>query len=203
VPNASAGAATLIDRLAATDAREREQAARELFRLGCAAAEPVLRRWFADAEFRKLLPTGNVLLTVGIAVEPAHFEAIWRGSGKPHRAEVPPDQDAAEFSLSFAHGVRLDVLTTCEPGGAGAIARFLQRFGPGIQQVECDVRDVTRATEILRTGFSTEPIYPETRSGADGARVNFFLVPVEESRKVLIELVEVPARQDQPKGKKR
>ena len=70
MPNASAGAATLIDRLAATDAREREQAARELFRLGCAVAEPVLRRWFADAEFRKLLPTGKMCgeLRAGVAV---------------------------------------------------------------------------------------------------------------------------------------
>ena len=202
MPDSSGGTAILIDRLAATDAHEREQAARELFRLGCAAAESVLRRWFADAEFRKLLPTCNVLLTVGVAVEPAHFEAIWQSSGRPHRANVPPDQDAAEFSLSFAHGVRIDVLTTREPGGNGAIAGFLQRFGAGIQQVECDVRDVTHATEILRTRFSTEPVYPETRPGADGTRVNFFLVPVEENRKVLIELVEVPAKQGQPKRKK-
>jgi hypothetical protein len=199
-----ANVAALIGRLAAADAREREQAARELFRQGCASVEPVLRRWFADAEFRKLIPTGSILLTVGIAVEPAPFETIWQNAGKPHRANVPPDQDALEFSLSFAHGVRLDVLTTREPGGQGAIARFLERFGAGIQQIECDVRDVTRATEVLRTRFSTEPIYPETRPGADGTRVNFFLVPAEENRKVLIELVEVPAKQgNQSKGKRK
>lgn len=187
-------AAALIAHLASSDAHEREQTARELFRLGCAAAEPVLHRWFADADFRALIPKGNVLLTVGVAVEPPQFEAIWQSSGKPHRASVPPDQDAIEFTLSFAHGVRLDVLTTREPGGPGAIARFLQRFGAGIQQVECDVRDVTRATELLRARFATEPIYPETRPGADGTRVNFFLVPADEGRKVLIELVEVPAK---------
>lgn len=194
----SAGVTNLIAHLAATDASEREQAARELFRQGCTSAEPVLRRWFADPEFRKLLPTGNVLLTVGVAVDPEHFEAIWQSSGRPHRAQVPPDQDALEFSLSFAHGVRLDVLTTREPGGQGAIARFLARFGAGIQQIECDVRDVTRASGLLRTRFATEPIYPETRPGADGTRVNFFLISADETRKVLIELVEVSAKQPSP-----
>ncbi len=88
----------------------------------------------------------------------------------------------------------MDVLTTRDPAGHGAIARFLGKLGTGIQQVECDVRDVTRATELLRTRFSVEPIYPETRAGADGTRVNFFLVPAEENRKILIELVEVPAK---------
>lgn len=203
LPDALASAASWITRLAAASAVEREAAARELFRLGCAAAEPVLRRWFADSEFRKLLPTGSVLLTVGVAAEPSQFESIWHAAGRPHRADVPPDQDALEFSLSFAHGVRIDVLTTREPGGPGAIARFLARFGAGIQQIECDVRDVTRATELLRTRFSAEPIYPETRAGADGTRVNFFLVPADENRKVLIELVEVPAKQKEANRKKK
>jgi hypothetical protein len=195
MPDTPASTTSWIARLAAADGREREEAARELFRRGCAAAEPVLRQWFAKAEFRKLIPSGNVLLTVGIAVEPALFQTIRQRTGSPHLAEVPPDQDALEFELAFAHGVRLDVLTTHDAAGQGAIARFLRRFGAGIQQVECDVRDVTRATELLRERFSTEPVYPETRSGADGTRVNFFLVPAEEGRKILIELVEVPAKQ--------
>jgi hypothetical protein len=197
MPEAPAPASTAawIERMAAADARQREEAARELFRRGCAAAEPVLKRWFADEDFRKLLPSGNVLLTVGVAVEPAHFEAIRRQGGGPRLAETPPDQDALEFELAFAHGVRLDVLTTRDAAGQGAIARFLGKFGAGIQQVECDVRDVTRATELLHARFAIEPIYAETRPGADGTRVNFFLVPAGENRKILIELVEVPARQ--------
>jgi len=131
---------------------------------------------------------------VGVAVEPAQFDAIRQQAGNPRLAEAPPDQDVLEFELAFAHGVRLDVLTARDPAGQGAIARFLGKFGAGIQQVECDVRDVTRATELLRTRFAVEPIYPETRAGADSTRVNFFLVPAEENRKILIELVEVPAK---------
>jgi len=203
VPDAPASTASWIARLAVSDARQREEAARELFRRGCAAAEPVLRRWFADVEFRTLIPSGNVLLTVGVAVQPAQFETIHQQAGSPRLAEAPPDQDASEFELAFAHGVRLDVLTTRDAAGQGAIARFLGKFGEGIQQVECDVRDVTRATELLRARFAVEPIYSETRAGADGTRVNFFLVPTEEGRKILIELVEVPAKQkNRASGKK-
>jgi methylmalonyl-CoA/ethylmalonyl-CoA epimerase len=107
-------------------------------------------------------------------------------------AQAPPDQDVPEFELQFPHGVRLDVLTPRDPAAAGAVARFLERFGPGIQQVECEVLDVTRATELIRARFDLEPVYPEVRAGADGTRVTFFLAPAAEGRKVLIELVEVP-----------
>jgi methylmalonyl-CoA/ethylmalonyl-CoA epimerase len=88
--------------------------------------------------------------------------------------------------------VRLDIFTTKAPGGNGAIARFLEKFGEGIQQVEIDVTDVDRATEILRTRFNIPPIFPATRSGANGTRVNFFLVTASDNQKLLVELVEQP-----------
>ena len=52
--------------------------------------------------------------------------------------------------------------------------------------------DVDRATEILRARFKLDPIYPATRSGASGTRVNFFLVTTSNGKKVLVELVEQP-----------
>jgi hypothetical protein len=186
--------AELIAQLAGEDLQAREKAAGELFRRGCVQAEPILRNWFADPDFRKLIRNGPGLLTVGIAVEPVRFEEIHRRLGAPHLAEVPPDQDAREFELDFAYGVRLDILTPRDASGSGAIARFLARFGEGIQQVECEVRDVFRATNILRTRFSIEPLYPDTRPGANGTRVNFFLVSASEGRKVLLELVEAAAQ---------
>jgi hypothetical protein len=184
--------ADLLAQLAGSDAAVRERAAGEIFRLGCGAAEPVLKQWFADPEFRALVSARGPLLTVGVAVEPAQFDEIRRRAGQPRLAQAPPDQDVQEFELHFPHGVRLDMLAPRDPAGEGAIARFLARFGPGIQQVECEVRDVTRATQVVRSRFGFEPIYPETRAGADGTRVNFFLAPVAEGRKILIELVEVP-----------
>jgi len=183
--------------MAGADAKEREQAAYALFRLGCASAEPVLKKWFADPEFRALVPGGGVLLTVGLAVQPATFEAIRARFGRPQLAEVPAEQNALEFELSFAHGVRLDVIAPRTATGEGAIAKFLARFGEGIQQVECDVRDVSHAMEILQRRFGVQPIYPEIREGANQTRVNFFLVPVTDNRKLLIELVESPKKQKQ------
>jgi hypothetical protein len=182
----------LLARLAGADAAERERAAAEIFRQGCAAAEPVLKRWFADADFRALVAGRGPLLTVGVAVQPPQFEKIRGRAGQARLAQAPPDQDVLEFELQFPHGVRLDVLTARDPAGDGAIARFLARFGPGIQQIECEVRDAGRAVEVIRSRFALEPVYPETRAGADGTRVNFFLAPAAEGRKVLIELVEVP-----------
>lgn len=52
------------------------------------------------------------------------------------------------------------------------------------------MRNVDRATEILRARFGLEAIYPATRPGAGATRVNFFLVPTPPSQKILIELVE-------------
>lgn len=184
--------AACISKLGSADAKQREGAAYELFRLGCAAAEPVLRKWLADPEFRSLAAGAGGLLTVGIAVHPATFEAIRARFGQPKLADVPADQDVLEFELAFAHGVRLDVLTAATSSGEGPIAKFLARFGESIQQVECDVRDVERAAEILRRRFGLEPLYPQCRSGANQTRVNFFLVAIVEGRKLLIELVETP-----------
>jgi hypothetical protein len=191
MPETPQDLSAFIARLAAANPGDREQAARELFRRGCASAEPVLAKWFADGEFRAFARPGNTLLTVGVAVEPARFQAIHLAAGQPRMADVPQDQDAMEFTLVFAHGVRLDILTPRDPAGSGPLARFLARFGEGVQQIECDVRDVSRATHILRTRFALEPVYPETRAGADGTRVNFFLAPLGKERKILIELVEV------------
>jgi len=104
---------------------------------------------------------------------------------------VPPDQDAKEFELHLGKA-RLDILTS--EGQPGAIAGFLEKFGEGIQQVELPVSDVGQATEILRTRFGVKPVYPQTRAGADGTRVNFFLAANADGKKVLIELVEEASR---------
>lgn len=198
MPPSSESTAAWISKLAGADTKEREAAAYALFRMGCATAEPVLRQWFADPEFRALAPRGGALLTVGLAVHPATFEAIRSRFGQPKLAQVPPEQDALEFELSFAHGVRLDVITPRTTGSDGPIAKFLARFDEGIQQVECDLREVSQAAEILRQHFQIEPVYPQTRAGANQTRVNFFLVPVADNRKLLIELVESPKRNKRP-----
>src|ERR1700681_2972700 len=81
-------------------------------------------------------------------------------------------------------------------GWQGGIARFLAKFGEGVQQVEFRCLSVNRAMAILRERFRVAPIYPEARAGANGSKVNFVLVAVPvaagENAKVLIELYELP-----------
>jgi hypothetical protein len=200
LPHEMSGA-SLIARLKNTDPRERERAAALLFHLGRRLADTAIASWLKDAPLRdclRMTAAGPPETVVGIAVEPECFEEIRAAAGMPALADVPPDpdngQDAKEFELEFPRGVRLDVLTTREPAGAGAIARYLQKFGAGIQQIEIFARDIERATQILREHFDLTPIYPATRAGANGTRVNFFLVPAGPGKKVLIELVEESPR---------
>jgi hypothetical protein len=183
----------LIRGLTETDSARRAAAAAEIFRLGCDVARSATGDWFADGEL-----VGCFVLdafrfpqaTVGVAVEPATFERIRAACGSPRLADVPPDLDATEFELEFPGGVRLDILSTRQPGGPGAISRHLQKFGESIQQVELLTKNIDRATEILRSRFGLAPVFPATRAGANGTRVNFLLVPAPEGKKVLIELVE-------------
>lgn len=185
--------AALIDGLGDADRSLRESAASELYRRGCEAVRAIVANWLSDGEFERSAVSGNSRgpeLTVGLAVHPATFERIRATHGSPPLAKVPPDQDAIEFELHLPKDVRLDILTTREPGGTGAIARYLEKHGEGIQQIEIAVHDVDRATGILRAKFALSPIYPATRPGADGTRVNFFLVPTPQGNKALVELVE-------------
>jgi tellurite resistance protein TerC len=196
-----------IQRLADPDPETRAEIAQRLFRFGATRTLSWFHDWCKEEDFRGLVvqeqfvrPDGQNVsiprLTIGIAVLPETFGKIRTANGSPPLADAPSDQDVVEFEVEFA-GLfippsRLDILTTKAPGGDGAIARFLEKFGEGIQQVEIDVTDVDRATEILRTKFQVEPIYPASRPGANGTRVNFFLVTTWNGAKVLAELVEQP-----------
>jgi hypothetical protein len=189
--------ASLIRSLCLADPAKRAIAAIEIFTRGSGVARAAAQEWLAYVPFASLLvhdSSGALEATVGIAVEPDTFEHLRVANGSPRLAQVPPDQDALEFELNFPGGVRIDILTTRQPGGAGAIARYLLKFGEGIQQIEINVNDVNRATEILRARFKQEPVYPATRAGADGTRINFFLAPRPGGGKVLIELVERAAK---------
>jgi hypothetical protein len=190
--------ASAIAGLASTDPSERNAAAEAIYRVGRASAEGAVSAWWSESELSALLLGPSPVVTVGLAVERAMFGRIRVANGTPRLAEVPADQDAEEFELHFPENVLLDVLTTREPGGSGAIARYLAKFGEGVQQVELRCTNVDRATEILKDKFDVKPVYPATRPGADGTRVNFFLVPLPGGGKVLIEFYDVPAAPQAP-----
>lgn len=179
-----------ISGLSSAEPAARQTAAEEVYRLGRATAGSAISGWWAESELSTLLLAPNPVVTVGAAVARETFNRIRIANGTPRLAEVPADQDAEEFELSFANGVSLDILTTREPGGDGAIAKYLAKFGEGVQQVEYRCSNVDRATEILKEKLRAGGIYPATRPGADGTRVNFFLVPSPDGGKVLIELYE-------------
>ena len=178
-----------IDKLASGNAAERAQAAAGIYRHGLWRAGLAIQQWWGDPEFAHLF-RGTPAATVGLAVRPLTFARIREANDWPRLAEVPPEQDASEFELHFAGEVMLDVLTARDAGGTGAIARFLAKHGEGVQQVEFRCEDVDRAAVILREKFGVQPVYPAKRPGADGTKVNFFLVPAPEETKVLIELYE-------------
>ena len=180
--------------MTSSESEVRMVSATEIHRQGRALADHAVFPWWVDPELSALLDSTNPHVTVGLAVTPQRFTEIREASGSPRLADVPPDQDAQEFELHLPGGLSMDVLTTKHPAGNGAIAKFLQRFGEGIQQIEYRCKNVDRATLILRDTFAIEPIYPATRPGADGTRVNFFLVSAPGANKVLIELYEPAQR---------
>jgi len=185
-----------IEGMSSHDPEVRMASATEIHRIGRGLADHAVYPWWSDEELAALLEAGSPCVTVGLAVMPEQFAKIREASGTPRLAEVPPDQDAQEFELHLPGGLSMDVLTSRAPAGDGAIARFLQKFGEGIQQVEFRCKNVDRATQILKETFELQAVYPETRPGADGARVNFFLVPAPGASKVLIELYEPAPRVD-------
>ena len=184
-----------ITNLSAAEKSTRREAASEIYRQGRGPADRAVFPWWKNAELSELLLSSKPMVTVGVAVCRETFTRIRAANGQPALADVPPEQDAEEFELHFGNGVELDVLTCKEPSGQGAIARFLAKFGEGVQQVEFRCLNVDRAMAILRERFSVTPVYPEARPGANGSKVNFVLVPVPgavgENAKVLIELYEL------------
>jgi hypothetical protein len=185
-----------IDGMSSAESETRAVSATEIYKIGRALADHAAYPWWGEEELAALLNGSDPKMTIGLAVTPERFKEIHEASGLPRLSEVPPDQDALEFELHFPGGLSMDVLTSKDPAGSGAIAKFLQKFGEGIQQIEYLCKDVDRATQILKSKFSLSPVYPSTRPGADGTRVNFFLVAAPDAAKVLIELYEPAPRLD-------
>jgi methylmalonyl-CoA/ethylmalonyl-CoA epimerase len=134
------------------------------------------------------------------------FEAI------DHVGIAVPDFDAAVrqyadlFGMTVAHeetnqeqGVREAMLSVGSSGSSiqllaplsedSPIARFLDKRGPGIQQLAYRVRDLDAVSAVLRER-GAELLYDEPRRGTAGSRVNF-LHP-RSAGGVLVELVEPP-----------
>jgi methylmalonyl-CoA/ethylmalonyl-CoA epimerase len=107
-----------------------------------------------------------------------------------HR-EVNEEQGVSEAMLAVGPGTgggRLQLLAPLSP--SSTIAKFLDRQGPGIQQLAYTVADIDVACAALRER-GARLLYDTPRTGTAGSRVNF--VHPRSAGGVLVELVEPAA----------
>jgi methylmalonyl-CoA/ethylmalonyl-CoA epimerase len=105
--------------------------------------------------------------------------------------EVNEEQGVREAMLSVgpaADGGFLQLLAPLTP--ESTIAKFLDRYGPGVQQVAYTVDDVEATCAQLRAR-GVRLLYDSPRPGTAGSRINF--VHPKDAGGVLVELVEPPS----------
>jgi len=148
----------------------------------------------ADDTSTAPIPTGIGLLRidhVGIAVPDLDaaldFYARTFGMRCVHE-ETNEEQGVREAMLAVGPadaGARIQLLAPLTPGST--LAKFLDRSGPGVQQVAYTVENIDRACAALRAQ-GLRVLYDEPRRGTAGSRVNF--VHPKDAGGVLVELVE-------------
>ena len=149
------------------------------------------------------LPAGLGVLAidhVGIAVPDLdvairlHTEVF--GLVLVHR-EVNEQQGVAEAMLAppgdDTDGTQVQLLAPLTEGSA--LARFLERSGPGLQQLAYRVADLDAACAELRSR-GVRLLYDRSEAGTRGSRINF--VHPKDAGGVLVELVETSGRDLEP-----
>ena len=136
---------------------------------------------------------------VGIAV-PDLDEAIAfyeRAFGAPCvHVEVNEEQGVREAMIAIGDsGSCIQLLAPLRPDSP--IGRFLERSGPGIQQVAYTVDDVRAAAAALRAA-GVRVLYDEPKTGTAGCLVNF--AHPKDCGGVLIELVQPTLAEGQTHG---
>lgn len=129
---------------------------------------------------------------VGVAVpdldEAVAFHTDVLGLVERHR-EINTDQGVAEAMLTAPSApegsAQLQLLAPLTP--ESTIARFLDRSGPGLQQLAYRVADVEHAAEVLR-GKGLRLLYDAPRRGTGGTLINF--IHPKDAGGVLVELVQ-------------
>ncbi|NLT55374.1 MAG: methylmalonyl-CoA epimerase [Actinomycetales bacterium] len=103
--------------------------------------------------------------------------------------ETNEEQGVHEAMMAVGDsGSCVQILAPLSP--TSTIAKFLDRSGPGLQQVAYRVTDVDAVCAVLRDR-GLRLLYPEPKRGTAGSRINF--VHPKDAGGVLVELVE-PAR---------
>ncbi|MGH3566504.1 MAG: methylmalonyl-CoA epimerase [Pseudonocardia sp.] len=127
---------------------------------------------------------------VGIAVADLDEAIAWYtatlGLVATH-IETNEEQGVREAMLSAPgdFGAAIQLLAPLRPNSP--IGRFLDRNGPGIQQMAYRVVDIDATCATLR-GKGVRLLYDEPRRGTAGSRINF--IHPKDAGGVLVELVE-------------
>ena len=126
---------------------------------------------------------------VGIAVrdldEAIEFYSSTYGMRLAHQ-EVNEEQGVREAMMAVGDsGSSIQLLAPLTE--ESTIAKFLDRSGPGIQQMAYRVADLDLVSATLR-GRGLRLLYDEPRRGTAGSRINF--VHPKDAGGVLVELVE-------------
>jgi methylmalonyl-CoA/ethylmalonyl-CoA epimerase len=126
---------------------------------------------------------------VGIAVrdldEAMAFYRDTYGMTMAHE-EVNEEQGVREAMMAVGgSGSHIQLLAPLSP--ESTIAKFLDRSGPGVQQVAFRVEDVQAVSEVLRER-GLRLLYDEPRRGTSNSRVNF--IHPKDAGGILVELVQ-------------
>jgi methylmalonyl-CoA/ethylmalonyl-CoA epimerase len=127
---------------------------------------------------------------VGIAVADLDEAIAWYGSTfglVATHTETNEEQGVREAMLRAPGdaGAAVQLLAPLRPDSA--IGKFLDRNGPGIQQLAYRVADIDAACADLRSK-GVRLLYDEPRRGTAGSRINF--VHPKDAGGVLVELVQ-------------
>lgn len=130
---------------------------------------------------------------VGIAVPDLDaaiaFHTDVLGGALEHR-ESNTEQQIDEAMIVFDSGPSAARIQLIAPAGPNStIAKFLDRSGPGLQQLAVRVADVRVAADLLRAR-GLRLLYDEPRRGTAGSQINF--VHPKDAGGVLLELVQAP-----------
>lgn len=129
---------------------------------------------------------------VGIAVPDFDTAVAWwrdnMGMVNTHE-EVNEEQGVREAMLApennVAGGAMIQILAPLDE--QSTIAKFIDRSGPGLQQMAVRVTDIDKVMEHLQAN-GVRVLYPEPKRGTANSRINF--VHPKDAGGVLLELVE-------------
>lgn len=129
---------------------------------------------------------------VGIAVADLDEAIAFYGDNfglKVVHEEVNEEQGVREAMLAVGDGhSRIQLLAPLRPDSA--IGKFLDRSGPGLQQLAYTVADIDAVSATLRER-GLRLLYDEPKRGTAGSRINF--VHPKDAGGVLVEIVEPAA----------